>query len=320
MKKQSSSILPIVKALNSGGYWDGTTLGNNLNISRAAVWKAIQKLVDYQIQVVSIKGKGYSLLEPLILLEKDLIQKNMQHKRIELEVFESLDSTNSHLKSYFQDKKNRACIAETQTAGRGRFNRKWHSSFGHNIYLSLLYHFDKDVSDLAGLSLVLSLSVINSLKPYGLKLGAKWPNDILYEGQKIGGILIELQAESHGASHAIIGLGLNVNMLSSSKMQIPSPWSSLRKATGFYIDRNELSAKILNDFLDHLALFQAHGFSYFLKDWHKHDTLIQERVRLTQNKNHIEGQYMGINKYGHLLIDAGMGVQEFSSGDVSLTP
>src|SRR6187402_2950854 len=111
MKKLSSNLAKVVFILNDREYHDGDTIGAKLNITRTAVWKIIKKLENYQIKIDSVKGKGYALLEPLILLDEEIIKKSMDNN-IPIEIFESIGSTNQYLKSFIGNKETRICLAE----------------------------------------------------------------------------------------------------------------------------------------------------------------------------------------------------------------
>lgn len=321
MKKISPVTASIVKILNDGQYHDGTTIGSALNITRAAVWKAIKKLGSYGINIDSIKGKGYSLLEPLILLNGEFIKENIHQQNIDIHTFESIPSTNEFLKSIKPKQKNiQICLAEQQTAGKGRFERKWHSPFAQNIYLSCAYPFHIDVSQLAGLSLIVSLAVLKTIATYALPkpLQVKWPNDILYDHKKISGSLIELQAESHGHCHAIIGIGININMLYDDD-KITQAWTSLRQVTATYIDRNEFCVLLINHLLEYLDKFATSHLNYFLAEWRDVDYLFNQTISIKSNNNIIKGKSSGIDQHGNLIMQLENGESvTVSSGEASI--
>ena len=142
-------------------------------------------------------------------MKKAKYKKNLHDKSIYLDVFEKIDSTNDYLKNLKKSSLPQICLAEMQMSGKGRLGRVWHSPYAKNIYLSCRYPFKKDLSELGGFSLAMSLAVHAVLKNYlnADLLKVKWPNDILFAQQKIAGILIELEAESHGMTEIIIGIG-----------------------------------------------------------------------------------------------------------------
>ena len=138
-KKTNHKLSQLLEVLSDGEFHDGNALGDALQMTRSAVWKMIKKLERYDIQINSVKGKGYALCEPLILLDTDKICNKLHEKKTQLTLFESMASTNEYLRALRHPKGIRFCLAEQQTAGKGRLNRDWHSPFGKNIYLSCLY-------------------------------------------------------------------------------------------------------------------------------------------------------------------------------------
>jgi BirA family biotin operon repressor/biotin-[acetyl-CoA-carboxylase] ligase len=321
IKKLTLGLVDLIDILNDGQYHDGTTLGDTLNISRAAVWKAIKKLEGYDIKITSVKGKGYSLAQPLILLNQKIIKKEIIHTNVILQLFETIHSTNDYLKGFSNSNKMTICIAEQQTEGKGRLHRHWHSPFAQNIYLSCSYPFQKDLSELTGLSLVISLTIAKTLKAMGLSdsLAIKWPNDILYDHKKLSGNLIEIQAESNGASLAIIGIGINVNMIHDEQHDISQPWTSIRKITSQYMDRNTLCISLINQLITDLQLFNAKGLSAFIHEWSQFDYLMKKNIALKNGTQIISGKAMGIDQQGHLILELTNGLSKsFSAGDTSI--
>lgn len=317
MKKLTENFIKLVTILNDGHYHDGTSLGQKLGMTRSAIWKAIKKLEAYDIKIDSVKAKGYALLEPLTLLNEKNIKKHIP-KQIKLTVFESVGSTNTYLKSHLSPHIH-VCLAEQQTQGKGRLDRTWHAPFGQNISLSCAYPFQKDISELAGLSLVISLSIQKALQlyQYPLPLLVKWPNDLIYDNQKLAGILIEMQAESNGISHAVIGIGLNVNMLHED--DIHQAWTSLRKMTGHYIDRDQLSIHLINTLLNDLATFEEKGLDHFIEEWKAVDYLANKTITIKNGEHKIHGRYRGVSPLGHLLLELeGGSIKPFSAGDTTL--
>lgn len=338
MHHQKDHLTHIAEILNDQQLHDGTSIGNQLNITRAAVWKNIQKLINYGIPIQSQQGKGYLLEDPLILLDTKKIKtllKGQNGQTVHLDVLEKIDSTNDYLKknlkhlkrSKQQKSTTRApsppvCIAETQTAGKGRLDRAWHSPFGQNIYFSLAYAFKKEMSELSGLSLIIGLAVCQAIEatchlPEPLQV--KWPNDIMANNKKLAGILIEVQGESHGGCQVIIGIGINANMQSAAKQQIGQDWTSLREQTGQYQDRNALCATLIKTILEYLTQFTSQGFQSFAKEWEKRDYLAQKPLRLNVHNSQFSGIAAGINEQGHLLMllpDATK--RAFAAGDTTL--
>jgi BirA family biotin operon repressor/biotin-[acetyl-CoA-carboxylase] ligase len=320
MKSSYVNLIQVVRILNDGLYHDGDSMGATLNLTRSAIWKIIKKLTNYGIKIDSIKGKGYALLEPLVLLDINSINENLLDP-VDLSLFEVIDSTNQYLKSFKAIKKPKICLTEMQTQGKGRFNREWYSPFARNLYLSCLYPFQKDVSELAGLSLLTSLAVVQTLRDLRIEegLSVKWSNDIVYNNKKLSGNLIELQAETHAACQAIIGIGINVNMLSKTNDPISQPWISMQQIMNQYVNRNELCALLIMHLLTYLKEFDKSGFAPFVETWNRLDCLVNKPITLKNVNNHFVGRMLGVNDQGYLLLELSTGeVRAFSSGETTI--
>lgn len=320
-KKINQNLIKIVNILNDGHYHAGNIIGEQLNLTRAGVWKAIKQLESYGVEIISIKGKGYALRQPLILLDENAIKQHLANEKIDIILFNKIGSTNEYLKKINKDKKVKICLAEMQTHGKGRLSRVWYSPFAKNIYFSCLFPFQKDVSELAGLSLICALAVMKTLEDIGIRdhLRVKWPNDITYDNKKLSGILVEMQAESHGICHVIIGIAINVNMLGDENHHISQAWTSLQKITNRYIDRNNLAGQLTNHLIDYLNRFDQQGFTPFIDEWTKKDCLINQIITVKNVNDKIEGRVTGINMQGHLLLQLHDGsIRAFSSGDTSI--
>lgn len=320
MHELKDNLIKLVKMLNDGQWHDGNSIGDALQLTRSAVWKTIKKLQSYGIKIDSIKSKGYLLKEPLLLVDSDEIKKNIP-PNIDLTVFETINSTNHYLKQFKNINYPKICIAEQQTAGKGRFNREWYSPFGKNIYLSCLYPFQKDVSELAGLSLLTSLAVVKTLNDLGIThhLAVKWSNDVVFDGKKLAGNLIEVQAETHAGCQAIIGIGLNVNMLDDDNKKISQDWISVSKILDSYMNRNDLCIHLINHLMIYLKKFETQGFEIFLEEWNKVDYLKNKSISLNVSNEKWMGTALGINSQGYLLLQFPDGkVRACSSGEASL--
>ncbi len=325
MKLLNDNLIQLIDILNDRKCHDGDSLGNHFNLSRAAICKIIKKLVNYGIDIQSIKGKGYQLNENLTLIDPSKIKKHLStaiKKNVDITVFETIDSTNDYLKQQPNNNKLfNVCIAEQQTKGKGRLGRTWHSPFGENIYLSACSHFQKDVSELAGLSLVISLAVLNTLQKFTLNetLFVKWPNDIIWNAKKLAGTLIEINAETNGTSHAIIGIGINVNMIKTSE-KISQPWTSMQHINQIDFDRNQIITELLKQLFETLEQFKQNGLKPFIHAWNQHGCLINKEITLTNGASTVTGKAIGINELGHLILQLPNGKkQAFSSGDTSIS-
>jgi BirA family biotin operon repressor/biotin-[acetyl-CoA-carboxylase] ligase len=322
MKQLNENLVDVVKILSEGEFHDGTAIGEALGITRAAVWKMIKKLEAYGISIESVKGKGYALQEKLTLLDIKKIKSLLRYKKLPIEVFEEIGSTSDYLKSFISENHVRVCVSECQRSGRGRFNRQWHSPFGQNLYLSLLYPFEQDLSEIRGLSIAIGILIAEAIeKSFQLPetLALKWPNDIFCKGAKLAGSLIEIQAESNGSCCMILGVGINVNMLMDSEKQIADKWTSIKKINQLDNDRNVLCANLINHLLDNLQRYNTSKFSEYLEKWHERDFLLNKIIKLKAPAKTAQGKMLGLDEFGNLQLKLRNGeLQVFSAGDTTL--
>lgn len=244
--------------------------------------------------------------------------------QLNLHLFESIDSTNRFLKELPPSPPSTLsfCVAETQTAGRGRFGRHWYSPFGENIYCSFRWPYQGKLSALSGLSLVVSLAILAMLNSLSIAddIQIKWPNDLLWHEKKLCGTLIEMVGEHKQRVDVIIGIGLNVNSILPPSPDLAKPWCSLIDITGKKLDRNELIARLINQLQKHLAQFITDGFSAFMARWQRVDYLYDQMITVLHHTEIIEGRAKGINEVGQLLlVDKRGTMHELSSGDTSLS-
>lgn len=323
IKPFNKKLVQLAQLLSDGNAHSGSELGAKLNVTRSAVWKMIKKLEGYGVFVHPSQSRGYILDEPLLLLDPNVIQRQLVDD-VRVTVLESISSTNDYFKltKSSPHSKIECCLAEEQTKGRGRHQRSWHSPFGKNIYLSCYYPIQKDISELAGLSLVIGLAVRSMLKSFSaLECWLKWPNDLLCHEKKIAGILIDVQAESHSVSLVTIGIGLNVNTTTKKKgiPQIEQPWTSLHDEKNELFDRNKVAVALIQSILKYVRRFEQHGLFVFMEEWKEADILAGKKVILHRSHDQISGTVFGINDQGHLLLKLPhQRIESFSSGDVSL--
>src|SRR6185437_426273 len=234
------------------------------------------------------------------LLDEEFLQAEFPDIKVETHV--SLPSTQDNLKLKL-DKLNQPvlCLAEQQTAGRGRgLNRKWASPFATNIYLSTLYFSPKKLQELEGLSLVLGLSIVKTIKALGIEAKIKWPNDVFCHDKKIAGVLSEAFNNKEKGAKVIIGIGLNVNM--DQNQEIDQVWTSLKNESGQYFDRNLIVVNLMKNLMLYFKKFEKDGIAPFLKDWQEHDYLYDKTVSFEAGNQPITGQVKGIDEKGRLLL------------------
>jgi BirA family biotin operon repressor/biotin-[acetyl-CoA-carboxylase] ligase len=315
----SSTIFEVLNILNDCAVHTGSDIAACLGISRTAVWKIIQRLKKYDIEIQS-QHQGYRLASPLFLFDKKQIERRLEAVKVNLEIFETIPSTSVYLKNKSPLKSKNICLAEYQTKGRGRLGRSWASPFGRNIYCSFSYVFNKDISEMSGLSLAVGILTSHALERVHpqLKPFLKWPNDIYLNNKKAGGILIDLMAEANGICTAIISVGLNVNM-KDIDMGIDQPWTSLEHVLNEKLDRNRVVAQLIQTILKGVDAFHENGLEGFLEDWKHYDFLETKRVSVTKGTQIITGIGVGIDSKGSLLLELPDGIiEKISYGDTTL--
>lgn len=316
----SSTTLKILSILNDCHFHSGSDIAEHLCISRSAVWKVIQRLKKYNIDIKS-EHHGYLLTTPLILLDKHKIKSLIKDPKIDVECFETISSTTDYLRDQTPLKNLHVCLTEHQSKGRGRMGRLWASPFGRNVYFSIIYIFNKDISDLSGLSLAVGVLTANALSSLNenIKPLLKWPNDLYVNNQKVGGILIDLLAEANGNCTATISVGLNVNMKDVVLEGIDQPWTSLEHIVGVQLDRNILIAQLINSIVTGMIVFAEKSIDPFLEEWKRYDFLANKEISLRSGEKNVAGIAKGITSQGHLCLQLSSGeVKSFSSGDTTV--
>ncbi|MEM9182176.1 MAG: biotin--[acetyl-CoA-carboxylase] ligase [Pseudomonadota bacterium] len=315
----------LIGLLADGELHSGETLGQKLGISRAAVWKAIQKLADYGLSVQQRTGSGYWLATPMELLEENRIRADLSEtagERLALEVVSSCDSTNAVLRSAELPAapRYRALLSEHQGAGRGRHGRVWRSGFGEGVYLSLGQELGGGLERLASLSLVIGIGACRALTKLGIDgVGLKWPNDLWVDGQKLGGILLEADGEIAGSCRWVAGLGLNWHL--QGEVSIDQAWTDLQRlSAGDPPSRNALCGQLLEQLIEVCDQFREEGFAPFGGEWEALDVLAGRAVTVTIGNRSFDGVADGLSPGGELNVEVGSETLRVASGEVSVRP
>lgn len=320
----------LLRALADGEPHSGEQVARELGVTRAAVWKHIAKLGDWGLTVVAVPGVGYRLARPLELLDADALRAALPARaaaRIaQLEVFTELDSTNRRLLARDPPPAGElhACLAEYQTAGRGRRGRRWSTPLGAGLCLSVAWRFADTPPDLSALTLATGVVVRRALlRAAGVAVALKWPNDLVLDERKLGGILLELSAEAHGGCHVVAGIGLNVHLPQESLATLCDwPRGAVDLATaagGAPPSRTALAAALLAELAELFAGYAAAGFSPYRADWSAADYLRGRRVVLDDAAGAVSGTALGIEADGALVIETAPGTRRrVISGDVSV--
>ena len=315
--KDNTVPLTLISILADGEFHSGEQLGEQLGMSRAAINKHIQTLRDWGVDVFTVPGKGYSLPDPIQLLNEELIKSQIETGSVA--VLPVIDSTNQYLLDRIEKlQSGDACIAEYQQAGRGRRGRQWFSPFGANLYLSMFWRLEQGPAAAVGLSLVIGIVMAEVLRELGAEnVRVKWPNDLYLNDRKLAGILVELTGKTGDAAQIVIGAGINLAMRNVATDVINQSWINLQEA-GINIDRNALAIKIIKELRKALYLFEDEGLIPFLPRWELLDNFINRQVRLIIGDKEIHGISRGINEQGGLLLEQDGVIKPWVGGEISL--
>lgn len=240
-----------------------------------------------------------------------------------LEIFTELDSTSDRLAAVADLPSGcfDACLAEYQTAGRGRRGRRWLAPRAAGLCLSVNWTFREPPAALPALSLAAGIAVLRALSRLGCAgLALKWPNDIVHSGRKLGGVLIDLRGEATGPARVVVGVGVNVRLPRATLDEIAAEGNQATDlaSLGVRCTRSEAAAALLAELALMLEEFGARGFAAFAEEWRASDALSGRRVRVLQDGQAIEGLAQGVDAGGALLLEADGRTQRILSGEVSV--
>ena len=305
----------------------GDRLAKDLGVSRVAIWGRLEKLRAAGFTFHASPRKGYILKEVPRVLHPTLLDAHCRRLKVSLpiEYYESIDSTNSEAERQLANGKEAPFIilAQSQSAGRGRLGRKWHSTDKGNIYLSLALRPFILPDRLKPFTLWMGLALCRHIEEIlGIKLGLKWPNDILSpDGKKIAGILTEARLDVDTVRDLIFGLGLNIVPQHDFPVELKSIASSLSHNTGDSLDINALTAEIIKTLINGWDEFKENRWSLLFKEyWSRYDILTGKIVTIHLRGQPVTGLVEGIDESGSLIIKKSDGEAVLiSSGEVSLS-
>lgn len=323
-------VARVFTALSGGQFTSGEVLAERLGVSRSAVWKAAGALKDLGATLHAVRNRGYRLVAGAGPLDAANIRARLpreaQQRVQQLDVEWSVDSTNTVLLARPNPPAGLAevLLAEYQTQGRGRRGRAWLAPPGGAICLSLSWTFQQAPQDLGALGLAIGVCTLRALNEFDLEdVTLKWPNDILIDERKLGGILIDLRAEVAGSACVVIGLGINVALGSPLLSAIAAtglPATDLVTAGLDQPCRNSLAAAMIAAILRGLIEFERQGLRAFVEEWRAADVLRGRAVEVQTADGAVRGTARGIDVHGALLLETPQGVRRFISGDVTVRP
>ncbi len=320
----------VLAELGRGGFLSGAELARRLSVSRSSIWKAVVALRGLGVGVHAVRNRGYRLPVPCEPLDAGVIRAALSSavgERIRrIEARWSVESTNSVLLERGDLAPGAAdvLLAEHQTAGRGRQGRVWHAPPGAAICLSLAWSFAEPPPDLGALGLAVGVWVRRVLaRRAASAVRLKWPNDLTVADRKLGGILIEMRAESGGPTRVVVGIGLNLSLGAAVLERIAAAGTQatdLKSAGADPSSRNALAAELITHLIEGLEIFERSGLRPFLADWQQADALCGRAVAVYAGTTSVRGIARGIDDGGALRLETPEGLRRFVSGEVSVRP
>ncbi|MEY4684735.1 MAG: hypothetical protein RLZ25_1194 [Pseudomonadota bacterium] len=316
----------LIESLADGRFHSGTEIAQVMGISRAGVWKHVRRLENFGLEVISVPGKGYRLTRPIELLDAEKILQGVDPAVTRLlgplHIESILESTNSTLMQMALGTapNGTVVLAEFQKQGRGRIGRSWLSPLGGGICLSLLWRF-QDPREVSGLSLAVGVGLARALESIGARdVALKWPNDLLWQGSKLGGILIEIAGEAHGSCAVVIGVGLNIDLPTEIEARIDQSATDLRRVLGGKTGiRNDMVAGFISHLLRILASYAEEGLQTYLPEWRAIHGDSGKPATIRVGDEEVKGKVLDVSPEGFLIFEEEGGKQRtFASGEVRL--
>jgi len=307
----------------------GEALAGMLGISRTAVWKHVHAMQAEGIDIRAEHGRGYRLYDDVLVASR--LQQALCGLRIGSRclVYPEVDSSNSELMRLAVDAADPApdgCVllAERQTRGRGRLQREWLTSAGHTLAMSVLLRPPLAPTEVAQLPLLTAVAVQQALAPFAQQaestsLCIKWPNDILFNGRKLAGILTEMRAEPGMVQAVVIGIGINVRPpVGGWPEALQSIAGDLSSAAGRDVRRMDVAVAVLRRLDALYAEYLEHGFPPIREAWWQAHAACGQPVRVHNGSGYIDGIAEALDDDGALLLRTGGELTRIISGDLEL--
>ena len=317
--------MELLQLLSDGQFHSGVDLAHTLNVSRTTISKRVAYWQQQGLDIDTVTGKGYRLQQPIQWLNRQAIWQAIPHQTqtliTEFEVQAQVSSTNDVVAQQLKQKQQSGvvCLAEMQQAGRGRRGRTWVSPPAGTFYGSVGWIYPQGFQVLEGLSLAVGVAVIEALASCGVEgLSLKWPNDILWQGKKLAGVLIEMSAEVDGACYVVVGVGVNLALPQSSKVHITQQAVDVKEIIGRFVDRQQITVALMSHIVSLLADYAQQGFGAWRSKWQTYDALYGQNVQILGFAEPMEGVAQGIDATGALLLQTPTDLHSISGGEVSV--
>jgi BirA family biotin operon repressor/biotin-[acetyl-CoA-carboxylase] ligase len=306
-------------------YVSGEQLSVLLQCSRTAVWKHIENLRRQGYLFSAVPRKGYKLLSKPEALSAAKLMKGMETKTFGrvLRIYDEVDSTQNVAHGLVRqgEAEGTLVLAEQQNAGRGRMGRKWFSPKGKGIWMSLILKPTIAMQFTPQLTLLVAVALCRAIQAYvPHQVGIKWPNDLLIQGRKVSGILLESSAEDERLNYVIVGIGISANLTTEDyPEELKQKATSLLLEIGQPVDREQLICDILLQLEKLMELYMQQGFAPIRTLWEALTISLHQPIRIQTSKGWIEGIADSIDEMGALIMTKPDGESlKLYSGDIEL--
>ncbi len=323
MKK---TILEMLRTADAK-FVSGESIAEKLKVSRTAIWKHIQGLRKRGYQISSSERLGYKLDALPDLLLPEIVQYELNTKIIAaadvpIVYKDFVKSTNELAKrlAYQGAAEGTVVVAEEQTGGKGRLERSFFSPKEKGIWFSVILRPPYLPKDTPKFTLMAAVAVVKAIERFNLRAGIKWPNDIMYNGRKLVGILTEMSAEIGHLNYIVVGIGINVNVKREEFPEsIREIAASLSEMNGENLNRIEIFRAILEEFDN---LYVENNFEEVFKIWRQYNITLGEKVTVfsAESGEIFTGTAIDITEDGALAVETGGEKKIVYAGDVSIRP
>lgn len=319
-------IIDMLKSA-AGNFVSGETIADELKVTRTAIWKSIQTLKNFGYDIESRGKLGYKLNRMADLLLPAAVQSGLNTKIIAVEnnfIHKDLvDSTNNLAKklAYEGAADGTVIVAEEQTGGKGRLERNFYSPRCKGIYFSVILRPKCLPKDAPKFTLMAAVAVANAMQRFNLPAKIKWPNDIMFDGRKVIGILTELSAQIEKVNYIVVGIGINVNIATKDfPADIKKVAASLSEINGGKISRLDFFRAVLEEFDKLYCTINAEGFGKIFEYWKKFNITLGRNVKVisAETGESFNGVAEDIDEDGALIVTTESGRQTLYAGDVSI--
>jgi BirA family biotin operon repressor/biotin-[acetyl-CoA-carboxylase] ligase len=310
----------VLRALADGSHHSAAMLG----VSRSELRAALAELRSHGMPVHATRGRGYRLGDRADLIREDLVVADLEKRggAVKFSLLDECESTSAALLARVAGgaPSGSALACELQTAGRGRRGNEWLSGLANSLTFSLLWQFGRNGKDLGGLSLAAGVACVRALAALDVRgVGLKWPNDLVYERCKLGGILVEVSGERRGPTVVVVGVGINVRHSRAVQDRLGRPITELAAIRPDLPPRSVLLTEMLVQLAKALEDFGVRGFDGFRAEWTRLHALQDERIRVVSPGGAVtEGVAVGVDEGGALLLRTHAGLERLHSGEVSI--